>query len=181
VSLRENDRREIARQLFSRPAAAPRPDSGCLLAVCAPDRLVGLCLASAVAGHLGARDGSPWGVKEDGAEAGALPDRAVLMLPSRDGTALRRAALAVAATLVWSGGSPAEATASLRLAFQLREDAGARGPVILLATLRPPEALEPWLGGGGAAGGPSPIWGGVWRPGDPLPAALLARLAALPV
>ena len=184
MNLRGEDRREIARQLFSRPAAEPRPGQGRVLLVCAPERLSGLCLASALADHLETHGGTAWrvhGGKDGGPSRGTAggdrtppAEHTVLVLPIRDGTALRRAALVARATVLWSDGTPPATAAALRLSARLREDAGACGPVSLVAARELPSALGPWLAGTGTN---LPEWGGIWRPGDPLPPALCAHLA----
>jgi hypothetical protein len=189
VTLRHEDRREIARQLFSRPPTALPRDPAAPFLVCTRDRLSGLCLAGAVAGHVAAREGRPWRVFGDEGANGStplgdgygplsLPERAVLSLADRDGADLRRAALVARATIIWCDGSEAGTAGGLRLALHLQEEAGAPGPVSLLGTRSPPGALRPWLAEDGAVAG-RPLWGGVWRPGDPLPAPLRGQLAAL--
>ena len=196
-----DDRREIARQLFSRPAgwappsgrddglrrAAPtagtRPAVGTRgpVLVCAGNRVGGLCLAGTVAAQLSAWDRGPW---QPGTLAGSLGTKPasqagdVLALPAEDGPSLRNAALGSRAAIVWSEDGETGAAAGLRLAVTLAGEAGVSGPIVLTAAHPLPDRLVAWLGG--PQGAPGAIrWGGVWRPGRGLPGRLAEMLEVL--
>lgn len=198
MSRDDDDRREIARQLFSRreeplpptevyetiQRAAPGSDarpaaarSGPVL-VCAEDRVGGLCLAGAVAAQLSAWDRGPWqpGTWPEG-DAPEQPDLAgdVLAVPCRDGPWLRHAALGSRAAIVWSDDGESGAAGGLRLAVTLAGEAGVSGPIVVTASRALPDRLADWLAlPGGQA--PGIRWGGVWRPGCGLPARLAETL-----
>lgn len=197
----DDDRREIARQLFSRQAR-PLPTAGSFdtvrrteletdlrartgrrgpVLVCAGNRVDGLCLAGTVAAQLSAWDRGPWhpGTLPDSAEA-ARATRAgdVLAMPAADGPWLRRAALDSRAAIVWSADGETGAAAELRLAVTLAGEAGVAGPIVVTAARALPDPLVAWLAGRDGAAGPI-RWGGIWRPGRGLPAPLAATLESL--
>lgn len=185
-----DDRREIARQLFSRrPASAPPAEPeppGCTaprggpIVVCCPDPVSGLSLAGAVAAELSARHRGPWyprPVSEAAAPAEPGGPREVLAAPHRDGPGLRRAALGSRLAVVWSG-TPAAADPAegLVLALTLAHEAGLAGPILLSAARALPPCLEAWLGTAGSRSRASIGWAGVWRPGLGLPPELAGEL-----